>query len=71
MLQAVVILLECAYIAAAIYGCTRVYMDFNYREMFVPHDSWLHKAFAVQKQYFSGDSIPFDVYTKMAPQVGQ
>lgn len=43
--------------------------DFQFREMFVPKDNWLHKAFAVQKDYFIGDASPVGVYTKAAPEV--
>lgn len=43
-----VVVLECVFLGFAIYGCTKVYQDFNFREMFVPEGNWLHEAFQVR-----------------------
>ncbi|GLI67802.1 hypothetical protein VaNZ11_012090 [Volvox africanus] len=59
-----VVVLECVMLGFAIYGCTKVYMDFNFRELFVPHGNWLHKAFQVEDQYFGGEKVPVAVYTR-------
>ncbi|GIL93418.1 hypothetical protein Vretimale_6063 [Volvox reticuliferus] len=60
----VVVLLECVMLGFAIYGCTKVYMDFNFRELFVPQSNWLHKAFQVEDKYFGGEKVPVAVYTR-------
>ena len=41
--KVLVVVLELTMVGFAIYGCTQVYMDFNYRELFVPkvRDEWL------------------------------
>lgn len=65
--KAVVILVQALYLAAAIYGCTQVYQDFNFRRMFVPKASWLHAAYDVQDRYFNGEANPVSIYTKAAP----
>ncbi|GIL56519.1 hypothetical protein Vafri_11858 [Volvox africanus] len=60
----IVVLLECVMLGFAIYGCTKVYMDFNFRELFVPQGNWLHKAFQVEDRYFGGEKVPVAVYTR-------
>eukprot|EP01025_Chloroclados_australasicus_P031754 TRINITY_DN3212_c0_g2_i12.p1 TRINITY_DN3212_c0_g2~~TRINITY_DN3212_c0_g2_i12.p1 ORF type:complete len:838 (-),score=67.46 TRINITY_DN3212_c0_g2_i12:303-2816(-) len=58
------ILLEIGLVVAGIYGATRVRMDFQYREWFVPDGSWLKDAFNLEREYFDGNTVPFYVYTK-------
>ena len=62
----VVIAIECALLGCAIYGCTKVKMDFNYIEMFTPDDSPLKTGFDLEDQYYNGDQRFFSVYTKEA-----
>ncbi|PNH10676.1 Protein patched 2 [Tetrabaena socialis] len=68
-----VVALECVMLGFAIYGCTKTYMDFNFRgargrrdgvELFVPKGNWLHKAYAVEDRYFGGEKVPVAVYTR-------
>eukprot|EP00803_Ostreobium_quekettii_P005975 evm.model.scf_1009.2 EVM.evm.TU.scf_1009.2 scf_1009:10842-19479(+) len=60
----VVIMTELLIVGAAIYGCTKVYMDFQITTWFVPKGSWLNDAFAIEDKYFGGVKINFHVYTK-------
>ncbi|GLC70304.1 hypothetical protein PLESTF_000957100 [Pleodorina starrii] len=60
----VVVVLECIMLGFAIYGCTQVYMDFNFRELFVPKGNWLHKAFQVEDRHFGGEKVPVAAYTR-------
>ncbi|KXZ49350.1 hypothetical protein GPECTOR_22g944 [Gonium pectorale] len=60
----VVVLLECVMLGFAIYGCTKVYMDFNFRELFVPEGNWLHEAFQVEDRYFGGEKVPVSAFTR-------
>lgn len=53
-------------LAAALYGCTKVKMDFRYREWFVPKDSYLSESLLVDELYFLGPQDPFSVITKEA-----
>ena len=62
----VVIAIECGLLGWAIYGCTKVKMDFNYIDMFTPDDSPLKTAFDLEDQYYNGDQLFFSVYTKEA-----
>eukprot|EP00198_Chlamydomonas_reinhardtii_P012461 XP_001701798.1 sterol sensing 5-transmembrane protein [Chlamydomonas reinhardtii] len=59
-----VVVLECVFLGFAIYGCTKVYQDFNFREMFVPEGNWLHEAFQVEDRYFGGEKVPVAAYTR-------
>ena len=61
-----VIAIECGLLGWAIYGCTKVKMDFNYVDMFTPDDSPLRTAFDLEDQYYNGDQLLFSVYTKEA-----
>ncbi|CAD7701856.1 unnamed protein product [Ostreobium quekettii] len=65
--KAIVIVAECGLLAMAIYGSTKVFMDFQFRDWFTPDGSWLKDAFEVEDRYFSGDSTAFEVYTKEPP----
>eukprot|EP01026_Neomeris_dumetosa_P062917 TRINITY_DN5965_c0_g1_i1.p1 TRINITY_DN5965_c0_g1~~TRINITY_DN5965_c0_g1_i1.p1 ORF type:complete len:894 (+),score=109.62 TRINITY_DN5965_c0_g1_i1:70-2751(+) len=60
----IVLALECGLVAWGIVGATNVYMDFQFRDWFVPDGNWLKDAFNVEDKYFSGDSTRFYVYTK-------
>ncbi|CAD7697418.1 unnamed protein product [Ostreobium quekettii] len=62
--MAIVMIIEAVVVGIAIYGCTKVYMDFRYTAWFVPKDSWLNDAFAVEDKYFGGTKINFYVFTK-------
>lgn len=57
-------LIELALLGLAIYGCTKVYMDFRYLAWFTPKDSWLHDSIQVEQKYFQGEQLGFSVYTK-------
>lgn len=61
-----VLAIECIVLGFAIYGCTKVKMDFNYVDMFTPSDSPLATAFDLEDLYFNGDQVFFSVYTKEA-----
>ncbi|GMH36708.1 hypothetical protein BSKO_04581 [Bryopsis sp. KO-2023] len=63
---AVVLAVEIGVLAVAIYGCTQVIMDFQFRDWFTPDDSFLKDGFRVEDKYFSGDQQPFFIYTKEA-----
>ncbi|KAG2425628.1 hypothetical protein HYH02_015000 [Chlamydomonas schloesseri] len=63
--KVLVIVLECVFLGFAIYGCTKVYQDFNFREMFVPEGNWLHEAFQVEDRYFGGEKVPVAAYTRL------
>lgn len=63
---AVVLVIEAVVLGAAIYGCTQVIMDFQFRDWFTPDSSFLKDGFKVEEQYFSGDQQPFFIYTKEA-----
>ncbi|KAG2500557.1 hypothetical protein HYH03_001328 [Edaphochlamys debaryana] len=58
------LVLEAVFLEFAINGCTKVYMDFNFRELFVPEGNWLHSAFAVEDRYFGGEKVPVAAYTR-------
>eukprot|EP01025_Chloroclados_australasicus_P040915 TRINITY_DN4307_c0_g1_i2.p1 TRINITY_DN4307_c0_g1~~TRINITY_DN4307_c0_g1_i2.p1 ORF type:complete len:662 (-),score=78.23 TRINITY_DN4307_c0_g1_i2:28-2013(-) len=60
----VIILLEIGLLTWGIIGATRVYMDFRFRDWFVPDGSWLKDSFKVEDRFFNGDSSPFYIYTK-------
>lgn len=62
--SAAVGIIELCLLAAAIYGCTRVKMDFRYRDWFVPEGSDLKTAINVDDNYFHGDQVPVTVFTK-------
>ena len=62
----VVIAIECGLLGWAIYGCTKVKMNFNYVDMFTPDDSPFKTAFNLENQYYNGDQFFFSVYTKEA-----
>ncbi|KAG2500556.1 hypothetical protein HYH03_001327 [Edaphochlamys debaryana] len=62
--KVLVLILEAVFLGFAIYGCTKVYMDFNFRELFVPEGNWLHSAFAVEDRYFGGEKVPVAAYTR-------
>jgi len=61
-----VILAECILLGFAIYGCTKVSMNFNYTDWFTPDDSPLKTAFELEDRYFYGDQLFYSVYTKEA-----
>lgn len=56
--------IEVLALAAAIYGCTRVQMDFRYRDWFVPQKSYLKQAITLENKYFYGDQSPIAIFTK-------
>lgn len=64
----VVLFAECVLLGFAIYGCTRVTMNFNYVDMFTPDDSPLKTAFDLEEQYFYGDQLFYSVYTREAAE---
>lgn len=57
-------IIELCLVAAAIYGCMRVKMDFRLKEWFVPDDSYLKSSINLESNYFFGNQIPIVVYTK-------
>ncbi|GMH38046.1 hypothetical protein BSKO_05930 [Bryopsis sp. KO-2023] len=59
-----VLSIELMLVAAAIYGCTNVYMDFRYRDWFTPEGSWLKESFLVESKYYAGNQVSFSIYTK-------
>ena len=59
-----VIIAECILLGFAIYGCTKVKMNFNFIDMFTPDDSPLRTGFDLEERYFNGDQLYFQVYTK-------
>lgn len=62
--SAVVGIIEVILLAGAVYGCTKVKMDFRYREWFVPDGSYLKSAFRVDETYFFGDQVLVTVFTR-------
>eukprot|EP00210_Caulerpa_lentillifera_P000050 g48.t1 len=56
--------IELILLSFAIYGCTKVQMDFRFEEWFVPKGSFLSKAAHLEKLYFRGNQIPFHALTK-------
>lgn len=60
----IVLALEMAALAFAIYGCTRVEMDIRFRDWFVPDSSYLKTAVHIENDFFLGDQQPFSVYTR-------
>lgn len=64
--RVIVLLVEATLLAFAIYGCTKVYMDFRYLEWFTPKDSWMHQSLAIENKYFQGEQLGFSIYTTEA-----
>jgi len=62
----VVIGIECVLIGFAVYGCTKVKMNFNWVDMFTPDDSPVKTGFEIEDKYFFGNQVFFGVYTKQA-----
>lgn len=60
----VVCVMELILIGFAIYGCTKVKMDFRFEEWFVPKGSFIAKAQRLEKVYFRGNQMPFHALTK-------
>lgn len=57
-------IIELCVLAAAIYGCTRVKMDFRYRDWFVPDNSYLKTTITLENKYFFGDQNPIVIFTR-------
>lgn len=62
--SAAVVVIEALLLAAAVYGCAKVKMDFRYRDWFVPNESYLKAAINVDDRYFYGDQVQIAVFTK-------
>lgn len=59
----IILIIEIAALAAAIYGCINIRVDFQFREWFAPK-GWLHDGFHVELEYFQGEQMLIDVFTK-------
>ncbi|GMH38211.1 hypothetical protein BSKO_06095 [Bryopsis sp. KO-2023] len=58
------LLIEIALLGLAVQGCSKVYMDFQYRDWFTPEGSWLHSAFEIEDKFFHGEQNPFGIFTR-------
>lgn len=66
--KVVVLLVECTVLGLAIYGCTKVRMNFNYVEMFGIDGTAVKRGFDLEEDYFYGSQVFFSVYTKETEQ---